>query len=138
VSDLSAIRTGLAANLETAFPTLQVGAWALASPTPPCMYIVPDEPLVDFHQSMGMGAAAAVWYRLLAVVLVGEFTDIGAQQQLDEFIGASGAAVKAALESDRKLAGACDDLIVDRVSGYRRYDHAVSYLGAEWQLRVLA
>ena len=74
-------------------------------------------------------------------VFVGAVTDIGSQKRLDGMLAATGAdSVKAAIESDRTLDGACDSLRVVRCSGYRLFgrEGAPSVLGAEWDVEIYA
>lgn len=129
---LAAIRAGLAANL-AAIPDIQVSAYALANPTPPCVEIVPSSIEYDLALSRG-------WDRVMVTVrvFVGMTSDIGAQKLLDTFLAGSGAlSVKAAVESDVTLGGACDDVRVQTSSGYRVYGAEGRLLGAEWEVEVL-
>lgn len=72
-------------------------------------------------------------------VLVSRSDDRASQKLLDGYLKGSGAvSLKAALEDDPTLAGACDDLHVVRVQGYRWYEHGTSqYVGAELIVRVI-
>lgn len=72
-------------------------------------------------------------------VLVGRADDEASQKLLDGYLRGSGpASLKAAIESDPTLGGACDDVQVMRVQGYRWYEHGTNqYVGAELVVRVI-
>lgn len=77
-------------------------------------------------------------------VLVGRGDDEASQLVLDALLSGSGpASLKAAIEAARgapgqpALGGLADDFRVERVQGYRWYEHAgVQYVGAEIIIRV--
>lgn len=132
---LEEIREGLAANLAD-IPRLQESAYLLSDPTPPCAEIEPGAIDYDaaFHRGMDI-------YTLTVRVQVGISTDKGSQKTLDRMLAPSGAySIKAAIESDATLGGACDDLHVKSCSGYRVYarDGNRAQLGAEWTVEVFA
>jgi hypothetical protein len=132
VADLADIRAGLAANLE-ALPGVQVSAYALSNPTPPCVEIVPSE--IQYDRALQRGHDEIV---VTVRVFVGLASDIGAQKRLDEHLAASGASsVKAAIEADATLAGAVDDARVRSATGYRVYGADGRLLGAEWEVEIL-
>ncbi len=135
MASLTAMREGLAANLD-AIPTLQVSPYLLAAPTPPSAEVAPAETEYDLAGSRGLDR-----WRFTVRVFVAHTTDKGAQKKLDSYLETSGPhSVKAALEADSTLGGACDDLRVIRASGYRVYgpEGRASVLGAEWDVDVLA
>ncbi|OSZ58670.1 hypothetical protein OQI_20400 [Streptomyces pharetrae CZA14] len=78
-------------------------------------------------------------------VLVSRADDRSAQRILDDMLaGAGPASLKAAIEAARgapgeyALGGLAHDLHVQRVQGYRWYEHAgVSYVGAELTIKVI-
>lgn len=78
-------------------------------------------------------------------VLVSRSDDRSAQRILDAMLSGSGAAsLKAALEAARgapgqfALGGLADDLHLQRVQGYRWFEHAdTTYLGAELTVKVI-
>ncbi|WP_240800708.1 hypothetical protein [Streptomyces sp. ICN441] len=78
-------------------------------------------------------------------VLVGKGDDVAAQRILDALLAGSGpSSLKAAIEAARgapgeaALGGACDDLHIKRIQGYRWYDHAgASYVGADLVIRII-
>lgn len=134
-ADLGAIREGLAANLAT-IPGLAESAYLLSNPTPPAAEVQPSE--IEYHQAFQNGSE--LW-RLVVRVFVGNTSDKGAQIRLDRMLASSGDySVKAAIEADKTLGGACDALKVTGCSGYRVFsrDGAPGVLGAEWQVEVYA
>jgi hypothetical protein len=132
---LGEIRRGLAANLERILG-VQVSPYMLANPTPPAAQIVPGE--VEYDQAMSRGLDRLT---LSVQVFVALGSDIGAQQQLDEFLDGSGAkSVKQAVESDRTLGGSVATARVTRSTAYRVVlrDGGGPVLMAEWEVEVLA
>ena len=102
ISDMGAIRKGIAANLAAVFTDWQVSAYLLSSPSAPCMYVIPD--LVDYDMAMGQGLTKATY---LVRALVSPSLEPTGQTQLDEITPPTGSrSLKAALESDKTLGGA--------------------------------
>jgi hypothetical protein len=135
VASLTAIREGLAANL-AGIEGLNESAYLHANPTPPAAEVQPSEIVYDGAFSRGMDT-----WQLVVRVFVGVTSDRGAQARLDRMLESTGDdSVKAALESDCSLGGACDDLRVTGCSGYRIFsrDGMPPVLGAEWQVQVIA
>ncbi|MER5355717.1 hypothetical protein ABT093_36010 [Kitasatospora sp. NPDC002551] len=99
------------------------------------------EVAVDFDKTMGRGLDEL---EITCRVLVGRADDRAAQRLLDALLsGAGPASLKRAIEAARgapgehALGGLADDLRVERVQGYRWYEHAgVQYVGAEMIIRV--
>lgn len=121
MATLTAIRNGLAVNLAT-ITGLQTSAEQLSNPTPPAAWVTPGDPVVEFDTAMGRGIDK---WNLVVEVFVALTSDKGAQRRLDGFIAGSGAtSIKAALQSDRTLAGVAHDLRVTRVDGYAEYQLA--------------
>ncbi|WP_327679485.1 hypothetical protein [Kitasatospora sp. NBC_00458] len=97
---------------------------------------------VDFDKAMGR---ALDELEITCRVLVGRGDDRAAQQLLDALLsGAGPASLKAAIEAARggpgepALGGLAHDLRLERVQGYRWYEHAgVQYVGAELIIRVI-
>jgi hypothetical protein len=135
VAVLGEIRRGLAANLERILG-VQVSPYMLANPTPPAIQVVPGE--VEYDLAMGRGLDQLI-LNVQAFVALG--SDIGAQQQLDEFLDGTGAkSVKQAVESDKTLGGSAASARVTRSTGYRAVlrDSGGPVLMAEWEVEVLA
>lgn len=137
MADVAAIRQGIADNLTAAFgPDVQVSAYMLAEPTPPAIHVFPGP--VEYDQAFGRGLDELTMRVQAFVALV---ADQGAQINLDKFLAGSGAySVKAAIEADRTLGGACHDAHVTAHTGYQQYQPAGGgpMLMAEWTVLVRA
>jgi hypothetical protein len=128
------IREGLAANLST-IPGLAESAYLLSNPTMPAAEIQPGEITYDQAHQRGLDEIM-----MTVRVFVGAGLNEGAQKLLDLMLAASGEySVKTALESDRTLGGAADDIHVTSCTGPRIFtrDAMPSAIGAEWTVRVL-
>lgn len=67
---------------------------------------------VTYHKTMGMGNATTQ-YDFTVFVVTGRYVDRVAHKTLDAFLSPTGASsIRAALEGDLTLDGACGDLIV--------------------------
>jgi hypothetical protein len=138
--DLTALRTGLAANLNaitTPIPKLTITAYMETGLTPPFIWIRPGDPLVLYHQAMRNGVET--WH-LLIQGYAGAVTDVAAQQTYDALLSGTGASsVKAAAESDLTLGGACSSLQVIEVRGYTEFTRpdGATLVGAEWDVEIL-
>ena len=131
MATLAAIRAGLATNLGT-WSDVQVSAYALSNPTPPCEEIVPSSVTYDLALKRG-----ADTYHLTVRVFVGLVSDIGAQKRLDLFLAGSGSgSMKTAVELDATLGGACADVRDESSTCTRAYGKGQN-LGAEWELELL-
>jgi len=134
-----AIREGIAANLAPLGH--QVSATTLANPWPPCAFV--QGPSIEYDRTFGGGDDD---WTFTVVVLVGDAVDQAAQEALDEYMARDGArSVKALIESDRRLGGACSDLRVTSASGPRLYasdtpngPSAAPMLGCEWTVQVIS
>lgn len=77
---------------------------------PPFAYPVLNS--VNYHQTMAMGSSV-VQYDWTIYVIVGRYVDRVSYVTLDGFLSPTGASsIRAALEGDLTLGGACSDLIV--------------------------
>jgi len=139
VSSLAGIRAGLADALD-AIPDLQVSAYMLAAPTPPCVHVFPGGPAgeIDYHATMGAGLEEWPFTVQLFVALT---LDQGAQVNLDRYLESTGSySVRAALEADLTLGGVVDNLFVRECTGVEvfKLDGRPPLLGAEWHVTVRA
>lgn len=134
--DISAVRAGLAANARTVVsdPKLTCFGYVPDSIPAPCFFTAEVD--VDFTGAMRRGMDELT---VTCRVLVGRADDKSSQQLLNGYLSGSGpSSLKAALESDTTAGGACDDLMVMRVQGYRFYVHAgTEYVGAELLVKVI-
>lgn len=137
-ADLTAIRTGIAANLGT-IAGVTVSPYVLSNPTMPVIWVRPAfETLVDYHEAMRDGLET---WSLLVQAYTGALGDVDAQKNLDAFVSSTGTqSIKKALETDRTLGGAAADLIVELCRGYQEYTRpdGGTLLGAEWVVLVRA
>lgn len=133
MASLSDLRTGIATRLQT-ISGLR------------CYDVIPDQPQlpaamvmlkppVKYDQSMG---GTAIW-TFLVTVLVSRWDATRAQHQIDPYIDTDGAqSIKAAIEADRNLGGACDDISVQQVTQYGPATYAgVQFLAVEWEMQCI-
>ena len=92
---------------------------------------------VNYHLDMNNGMSE---YLFSVQVIVGRVDERTAQRNLDSYCSSSGSSsVLLAVESDRTLGGKAYDCIVTEVSSYGQLiSNDITYLGAEFQIRVLA
>lgn len=133
MADLAAIRAGIARNLSV-IPDLQVSAYMLANPTPPCVQVIPGD--TDFDLSMHRGLDEIT---MRVVVTVGLVADIGAQVSLDEYLDGSGPrSIKQAVESDSTLGGVVADASVTTATGPKVLaSEQGGVLFSEWTVQVI-
>ncbi len=131
---MTQIRDGLAANLATVTGA-QISSYQLSNPTTPAFAIFPAG--TEYNQAMARGLDR---WTFTVQAIVSASVDQGGQQQLDSYLAPSGStSVRAALEADRTLGGAVQNLQVTGVSGYVLYaDAQPPALGAEWTVEVWA
>lgn len=106
----------------------------------PCFFV--GEVDVNFDQTMGRGTDELLF---TCRVLAGRADDRSAQRILDALLsGAGEASLKQAIEAARggpgemALGGLADDLHLQRVQGYRWYEHqGSSFVGAELAVKVI-
>lgn len=129
--NISAVRAGLAANADT-IVGLNCYGYVPDSISEPAFFA--GEVDVNYDQSYGALDELIVTCR----VLVGRADDEASQRLLDTYLGRGEHSLKLAIEADCTLGGACDDLRVQRVQGYRYYQHQSStYVGAELVVQVI-
>lgn len=131
---IATIRAGLAANLSR-IVDVQVSPYVLSEPTPPTIQIRSGD--VTYDRAMNRG-----WDEVTMIVqaLVPFSSDGGSQAALDAMMAPNGStSVKAAVESDLTLGGACDQVHVVSCSGTQLATIAgVAVLLAEWTCIVYA
>jgi hypothetical protein len=124
----------MAINLAT-IPGLRTSDYVPDDPKPPIAVIMP--PTIRFDTAMGRGLDE---YEFIVTVIVGKQSERSAQRLLDSFCAPKGSgSIKTAIESDRFLAGNCQDL---RVTEMRRISSIlidqITYLAAEFTVQVYA
>lgn len=106
----------------------------------PCFFVAEVE--VTYDRSMGRGMDELMF---TCRALVGRTDDRTSQKILDGLLSGSGpASLKAAIEAARgapgeaALGGLADDMHLERVQGYRWYEHeGTTYVGAELMIKVI-
>lgn len=106
----------------------------------PCFYVAEVE--INFDKTMGRKLDELLF---TARAYTSRADDRAGQRLLDALLSGSGpASLKEALEAARgapgelALGGLADDLHVQRVQGYRWFEHGTStYLGAEFAIKVI-
>ena len=107
-STISGIGAGLKARLAT-ISGLRSYDYQPEQQNPPYAFVTCNS--VEYHGTFGGGLINTDWS---VVVVVGRWTDRNANAQLDTYAAYSGAtSVRAAIEGDKTLGGACDDLLVE-------------------------
>ena len=103
--------TGVRQGLTTALDTisgLRCFDYVPDSLAPPAAVVEPLE--ITYHEAMQNGLT---YYRAFVLIIVGRMADRSSQDRLDAYLTTTGAtSVKAALEADRTLGGACSTLAV--------------------------
>ena len=135
MASIATIRDRLKLALDT-IEGLRVQDVVVDSIAPPVAVIgFPDR--IEFDAVMARGAD-----RLLIPIrlYVGRASDRAAQDKLDGYLAPSGyLSIKAAIEDDPTLDGACQTLRVTEASGYGVYDVAgIAYLGVQFVVEVIA
>lgn len=134
MADLSAIRSGLVANLNT-IPGLRADAYPVDNPNPPVALVELDS--VEYDQAMKGGLTL---YNFLITVIVGRAAEREQQRKLDLYLQPTGEqSVKAGVESDRSLSGTVQDLrVVSAGSTGSIQLNDQTYLAAEFTVTVYA
>lgn len=133
-----AVRAGVV--LPTGIGALTCTGYVPDAMVAPCFYV--GEVDVNYDQTHGRGLDELL---ITCRVLAGRADDRSAQRILDGMLsGAGQASLKAAFETARgapgqlALGGLADDIHLQRVQGYRWYEHqGSSYVGAELAVRVI-
>jgi hypothetical protein len=109
VASVAAIAEGLKVRLAT-ISGVRAYSYQPEQLNPPFAYPILNG--VSYHQTMGMGSAVTQ-FDWSVYVVVGRWVDRVAMTNLDDFLSPTGAkSIRAALESDLTLGGACQNLVV--------------------------
>jgi hypothetical protein len=136
VAALEDIRAGIAANLKTSFPDVNITGYNIVNALAPAIEVELDRIVYDAAMGRGMDEW---WFTVRGFAKSG--TDKAAQMRLDAWLASTGAeSVKAALEVDRTLGGVASDSRVIAMGKIAVFtvEGGASFFGAEWTLRVLA
>jgi hypothetical protein len=134
VASIQELRQGIAANLAT-ISGLRTSLDVPDQINPPIAVV--QFVRVNYHLDMNNGMSE---YLFSVQVIVGRVDERSAQRNLDSYCSSTGSSsVLLAVESDRTLSGKAYDCIVTEVSSYGQLvSNDITYLGAEFQVRVLA
>jgi hypothetical protein len=103
----TAVRAGLSTALD-AIAGLRTFDNVPDSLSPPAAVVEPVEVTFDLAMQRGLDM-----YRAYVLVIVGRMSERSASDRLDAYLAGSGASsIKAAIEADKTLGGACDSLQV--------------------------
>jgi hypothetical protein len=128
------MRTGLANNLAS-IAGLRTSDYVPDDPKPPVAVVMP--PTIKFDTTFGRGLDE---YEFVIMVIVGRQSERAAQRLLDSLCAPTGSgSIKTAIESDKFLAGQCQNL---RVTEMRRISSLIidqiTYLAAEFTVIIYA
>jgi hypothetical protein len=134
VASIAELRQGIATNLGT-IAGLRTSEFIPDNPNPPIAIVQFDR--AQYHLDMGNGMTE---YSFIVQLIVGRVDERTAQRNLDAYCSSSGSSsVLLAVESNRTLSGKAFDTIVTEMSSYGPVlVNDTTYLGAEFQVRVLA
>ncbi len=134
MASIAELRTALAANVGT-IAGLRVSEFIPDNPNPPVAIVQFDR--AQYHLDMGNGMTE---YTFVVQVIVGRVDERTAQRNLDSYCSSTGSSsVLLAVESNRTLNGKAFDCVVTEMSSYGPVlVNDTTYLGAEFQVRVLA
>ncbi len=127
----SQVREGLKANLET-IKGMRVYDLIPSVPVAPAAVVGQLDFTFDLNNARGLDQA-----NLDVVVLVQRFTERTGQNDLDKYLAGSGAySIKAAIESDLTLGGACNTLRVTSAEAGTYAAGDIEYLSYRYRLTV--
>jgi hypothetical protein len=134
MASIQELRTAIATNLAT-IPGLRTSLDVPDQVNPPTAFVQFNR--VNYHLDMKNGMSE---YLFAVQVVVGRVDERSAQRNLDAYCSTDGASsVLLAVESDRTLNNKAFDCVVTEVSSYGQFvSNDITYLGAEFQVRVLA
>ena len=126
------VREGLAAALDT-ITGLRCYDYVPDGLVVPCAVIEPLE--VTFHEASIPGGTQ--YYRAFILVIVGRMSDRSSQDRLDAYLTTTGASsVKAKLEADRTLGGACSTLQVASTRPREVVVSGVNMIAYRFEVRI--
>jgi hypothetical protein len=134
VASIAELRNEIAQNLAT-IAGLRTSEFIPDNPNPPIAIVQFDR--AQYHLDMGNGMTE---YSFVVQLIVGRVDERTAQRNLDAYCSSTGSSsVLLAVESNRTLDGKAFDCVVTEMSSYGPVlVNDTTYLGAEFQVRVLA
>ena len=132
--EINYIRDGIATNLAT-ISGLRVAGELIDNPSPPVALVSLDS--IEYDQAYQMGLNLLTF---TVTLIVGRAAERTAQRKLDGYMQTTGTqSVKVAVESDRTLSGACQDLRVTTAGSVGSIQiNDQTYLAAEFTVTVYA
>ena len=125
------VRSGLKANLE-AIQGMRVYELIPTPAVAPCAIVGQLDFTFDLNNARGLDQA-----NLDVVVLVGRFSERAAQINLDKYLAGSGDySIKAAIESDLTLGGACNTLRVTSAEAGTYLSGDIEFLSYRYRLTI--
>ena len=136
MSQVGDVRDGIVTNLST-ISGLNVAKWIGQSIQTPMAVV--GWPTVVYDEAMGRGLDT---WTVPVQIFVGLADNQSAAERLETYLDGSGAtSVKAAIEADPTLDGACDDVRVSDLGevfeGVDTTSPSIVYLAAQWDVNVL-
>lgn len=134
MASIAELRNEIAQNLAT-IAGLRTSEFIPDNPNPPIAIVQFDR--AQYHLDMGNGMTE---YSFIVQLIVGRVDERTAQRNLDAYCSSTGSSsVLLAVESNRTLDGKAFDCVVTEMSSYGPVlVNDTTYLGAEFQIRVLA
>ena len=132
--DIATIRSGIASNLAT-IPGLRNESYLPDNPNPPVAIVGLES--IEYNTAMQQGLTTL---NFVVTVVVGRAAEREQQRKLDGYLQPFGAqSVKLAIESNRSLDGAIQDLRVERSGGMGSITiNDQTYLAADFTVTVYA
>ena len=132
--DINDIRVGIANNLAT-ITGLRTSPELIDNPSPPVALVALDS--IEYDQAYQRGLTLLSF---TITLIVGRAAERTAQRKLDAYMQLDGdQSVKVAVESDRTLSGACQDLRVTTAGSVGSIQiNDQTYLAAEFTVTVYA
>ena len=125
------VRSGLKANLEV-IKGMRVYELVPTPAVAPCAIVGQLDFTFDLNNARGLDQA-----NLDVVVLVGRFSERAGQIDLDKYLAGSGDySIKAAIESDRTLGGACNTLRVTSAEAGTYLSGDIEFLSYRYRLTI--
>jgi hypothetical protein len=125
------VRAALGVKLDT-IAGLRCFDYVPDSLAPPAAVVEPLE--IDYDEAMNKGLE---FYRAYILVIVGRMSDRSSQDRLDAYLTDTGASsVKAALEADRTLGGACATLQVASARPREVVVSGVNMIAYRFEVRI--
>ena len=132
---ITAIRQGIEANLET-ISGFRAYSEIPENPQTPCAVVTLNN--IDYDLAFQKGLTE---FSFTITVIVGRFSVVQAQQNLNDYANNSGAkSIKTAIESDRTLSGSAVDVRLVSMNSISALDlnDGNNYLGMEFSVTVYA